>query len=402
MMSKESKRFLSKKSLLEAVLATGLTFLMTWLFFSVITFSIKPFNYVAKAIKSVYLTDIYYSGLAKNDIDSNIVLVNVENLDRAGIANTINQVAEFEPRVIALDILIDNHVELDGDSALQASLLAHKDIMVLASFVDSNSEKLDTNCKYFEELTYGHVNLWTNADKTEVIRTFPPTLGPNEYPINSFAAAIAQKFDAERFDSLMSRGQELEHINYVGDRYAFQNFTHSDFSEKNVSFSDIEGKIVMMGFIGGINKDEKDFDDKYFTPVNKTFVGRSRPDMFGVVIQANIVSMITSMSFIDHMAPWLVILLTILVVLLHVFFFVYFFVRQHMWYHLAAKLIQLVSIGLVLLLVFIGIKDYQCLFQIKYLVLSLILAVDVLYLYETLAKLAYKHFGWKSVFNPNH
>lgn len=55
--------------------------------------------------------------------------------------------------------------------------------------------------------------------------------------------------------------------------------------------------------------------DRYYTPLNERSSGRSIPDMFGVIIHANIISMLLDEDYIDDVPEWL----------LYLFSFLYFY-----------------------------------------------------------------------------
>ena len=54
----------------------------------------------------------------------------------------------------------------------------------------------------------------------------------------------------------------------------------------------LKNKIVILGYIGTPTGNEYDVEDKHFTPLNKITAGKSIPDMFGVVVHANIITML--------------------------------------------------------------------------------------------------------------
>ena len=72
--------------------------------------------------------------------------------------------------------------------------------------------------------------------------------------------------------------------------------------KSNFPLSQIENKIVLLGYRGKVmvhekpdikNIQNKHDEDMYFTPLNPFMTGRALPDMYGVDIQANIISNIS-------------------------------------------------------------------------------------------------------------
>ena len=74
----------------------------------------------------------------------------------------------------------------------------------------------------------------------------------------------------------------------------------------------------MLGYIGP-SVAQKDLEDIYFTPLNSNYAGRSYPDMYGVVIHANIISMILNRNYINVMPMWLSFILAFLLCYFNVF-----------------------------------------------------------------------------------
>jgi hypothetical protein len=124
--------------------------------------------------------------------------------------------------------------------------------------------------------------------------------------------------------------------------------------------------------------------------------------MYGLVIHANIVSMIIDEHYIWSPPGWLIFIFSFLVTFLHMVPFIYFYVNRHLWYHVFVKLGQLLSFSLILLFVFLLFKHTSVLVSTKYILVPVILAADVLYLYEAVAVLVYKKTGIRSIFIHDH
>ncbi|MEK7224875.1 MAG: hypothetical protein AAB221_04245, partial [Bacteroidota bacterium] len=145
-----------------------------------------------------------------------------------------------------------------------------------------------------------------------------------------------------------------------------------------------------------------DLADKFFTPMNERFAGKSIPDMNGVVIHANIISMALDKSYIKKVPLWGNLLLAIIVCWLHMSFFVHYYLESHIWFHLAAKIAQVLS-GILFIWLGIYLYDkYRLKVDMKFSIITILLAVDVIYFYEAWAVWMHKKFGFKTVFKPHH
>jgi CHASE2 domain-containing sensor protein len=387
----------------ESLLATTLVFIVFWILFLVISISFKPFNFVAKAIKDVNLSDFYFSGLQSPTVDTNIILVNIEDLGRKDIAAVIDKVYQANPAVIGLDVFFSNVHDSIGDPFLNESIHKANDKLVMAGFYDEEKKAFDDEYKIFAGGSYGHANIMTNEDRTEVVRKFTPAYPVADSAILSFSSLIAREYDQQVFDVLARRGKKKEYINYKGNKNTYLLLNHREILKDSLAdISFMKNKIVMIGFLGGKTGSTEDFNDIFYTPVNKHYYGRALPDMYGMVIHANIVSMIIEKHYIRSMPGWLVFILSFIITFLHIVPFIYFYVNRHLWYHVFVKIGQLLSFSFILLIVFLIFKHGAVLISTKYILLPVILAADILYLYEALAVLLYKKTGIKSLFIHEH
>lgn len=392
-----------KKLLKESFLATVLVFISVWLLFLVINISFKPFNFVAKAIKEVNLSDFYFSGLQSPVVDTNIVLVNIEDLGRKDIAALIDKIYKANPAVIGLDVFFSDNKDSIGDPLLNESVRKAADKLVMAGFYDEEDKAFNSDYKTFAGSEYGHANILTNDDRTAVVRKFQPAYKVADTMVYSFAAAVAKKYSQPAFDKLVSHKNKLEYINYKGNKNTYLLLNHRQvMNDSSADISFLQNKIVLVGFLGGKTKSTEDFNDIFYTPVNTHYYGRALPDMYGLVIHANIVSMIIEKNYIWYPANWLVFIISFIITFLHIVPFIYFYVKRHLWYHVFVKIGQLVSFSAILLIVFLIFKNTGVLITTKYILLPVILSAEILYLYESLAVLVYKKTGRKSIFVHDH
>ncbi len=396
----KNKHSFRKKLLLESFLATLFVFLVLWLFFITIKISFKPFNYVAKALKEVQLTDMYFSQLQSNNVDTNIVLVNIEDIDRQSIAALIQKIDSAGPRVIGMDVFFVDRNDSLGDPALKKVFNTVGNKLVLSVFINPETKLPDEKYKYFKNVIYGHANLPNNENNTNVIRWFNPQIKSEDQPIWAFSAMIAKAYSDTSFKVFEKRSDDQEQINYSGDINSYLLLNHDEIMQKkNSELSFLKGKIVMIGYLGGQCRTTDDMNDKFYTPVNPVYYGRSLPDMFGLVIHANIVSMILTHNYINAIPSWLLFLVSFFIIYLHIILFSWFYIKKSIWYHLAAKLIQLVTFTAILLIVFQLFANCHLFVQTKYILLGIILSADMLYFYDALTKLFGKIFHVKSIFS---
>jgi CHASE2 domain-containing sensor protein len=167
----------------------------------------------------------------------------------------------------------------------------------------------------------------------------------------------------------------------------------------NVFDSLFYNKIVLFGYI---NNDPNDITDKKFTPMNERYYGKSVPDMNGIVVHANIISMVLENNYVKKLPSWLPWVFAFLVCWLHMSFFIHYYLESHIWFHLAAKIAQVAS---AIFFVWLGIflyDRYRIKLDMKMSLIVIVMAVDVIYFYEAWATWMHKKFNYNTVFKPHH
>src|SRR5207244_2794484 len=149
------------------------------------------------------------------------------------------------------------------------------------------------------------------------VRTYSPSETFNGRNYLSFSSLVASKADTEKYRVLAARKLKTEIINYRGNTDKFFRFDTPDIYSSNMALQLIHGKIVLMGFMGSDLKSAPVLEDIHFTPLNQVYLGRTYPDMYGVVIQANIISMILKGNFINRMKKFWLWLISFFVCYLH-------------------------------------------------------------------------------------
>ena len=285
----------------EAFIASVIIVFFTWL----ISFFPLKFEFLKAIRQDVYgfdIYDLYYTGKNKESTirDSNIVLVQIAD-DRVSIANQINLIEKYQPSVVAIDAYFSARRDAAGDAIL-INAISNKDNLVFASLVDTAnnpSQSLSVRKNFFDTgniHTSGYINFAGN--QFSVIRNYPPFFKLNGEEEFSFTSRIAQLYAPEKFKELKNRRNDQEIINYTGNLERYTGITKeelTDFSKSNQLSALFKNKIVILGYF--VKYPPFVLSDLHFSPLNEQFAGKSFPDMYGIVIHANIVSMVLSSNY---------------------------------------------------------------------------------------------------------
>ena len=357
-------------------------------------------NPMKSALKDFDFNDMKYSELVKDDrikLDTNIVIVNIGRADRGQIAGIIKLVNEYKPKVIGLDALFPGERDSVQDALLRETFINTKNL-VAASYIEP-SDSFYLRKDHFDEQTpkKGYVNFVTYNIGTR--RLYTPFEVIDHKRIPSFTSAIVKEFDSNAYNKLEKRHKEVEYINYSRRDNKYFVVEPDTLINDGVDTNILRNRIVLLGYI---NKDPTDIEDKMFTPMNEKFVGKTIPDMNGIVVHANIISMVIEGNYINKTPKWVAWVLAIIIGWIHMSLFIRYYLENHIWFHLVAKLAQVFS---VIFFAYLGIfifNKFDLKLDMKYTLYVIALAVDVIYFYEALVTWMHKKFNYQTIFGHHH
>jgi CHASE2 domain-containing sensor protein len=134
--------------------------------------------------------------------------------------------------------------------------------------------------------------------------------------------------------------------------------------------------------------------------MNPESAGRSRPDMYGVVIHANIAGMILAGEYINSMPLWLTLLTS--------FIFCYFFIllsawvnaRHNFFYKMFSNIFRLVLNVLLIYLLFVLYHHASYSIHTGYFLAPILLYPTFVNFFERGVLILHDRYGFKSIFIP--
>jgi CHASE2 domain-containing sensor protein len=374
-----------RKFWLDCLITTAFTFVILAIIYGITQLHIfNAFDPLGKALNDMELTDIAFSQLREDPpIDTNIVIVNIGYLSRGEIGRQIKTLSQFKPKVIALDIIFSCPAGYDPINCPQAYDTLNNIIfgsavqevgssMVVAEKLWQSKALVNkygdialydsiehTDLELRQGAHEGFVNLETDAEHQEdlkVCRTYNPALLVNNALELAFSTKIAMLYDSVKTKNYLARDKYSEIINYRGNivdwhgassfpgRYMVLDWDQALDPNQFIP-SAIAGKIIIMGFLGADLRDTS-WDDKFITPLNKNYAGKTRPDMYGVVVHANAVSMILNEDYIGKLDRWQEYVIAFIVCFLNVALFSLINRRIPLWFDGLSMLVQLSQIVL--------------------------------------------------------
>lgn len=374
-----------KKFWFDCLLATVLVFVAMWAVVQITRLNVfNAFDSIGQALEDIDLTDYVFKELREEPkVDERIVLVNIGNLDRRGIAEQIQIINKYNPKLIGLDIFFDCKTGLRdtlncpqlkdtfGNLMLSNAIREAGNVVLVTKAIQADTllpeDKFDSlrrSDQDFREfaLAEGFANLDTEAayqDDVKTCREFHPLLDVNGKPHYAFGVKLAMLYDSTTTLQLFDRGNETEVVNYRGNVVDFLGTTHypqmfftidvDDVMTENFDSELFKDKIVIMGYLGDYLGDPS-WSDKFYTPLNKKLAGKANPDMFGAVVHANILAMILNQDYVEEMEGWQEIPMAVILCLLNVALFAWIHTNLPDWYDGITKLLQLLQLILYSLL----------------------------------------------------
>lgn len=383
-----------KKLWLESALITLLVFALLWganVISDLKMFS--AFDPIGQALKDFQLTDYAFSNLRPDPlVDQRIVLVNIGQLPRRGLAEQIRLLSEYRPRVIAFDgffdcegnlrdsvncpalldtlgnLLLSNAIREAGNVVLGTKLLQTDS---LSQFDIDFYDSLEVSDPMFRDYAAeGFVSLPTEAtyqEDVKLCRSIFPRRSINGKDELYFGVQIAMHYDSAKALKFLARNNDEELINFRGNievlrlRGANSKINETGATNFKTMFYVVDydqllngevlpelfkDNIVIMGYLGDYLGDPA-WEDKFFTPLNKKVAGRANPDMFGPVVHANAVAMILNEDYVDEIPEWLQYAVAFIVGLLTVMIFFLIDDKLPHWFDALSVLVQLLEVLLI-------------------------------------------------------
>jgi CHASE2 domain-containing sensor protein len=244
----------------------------------------------------------------------------------------------------------------------------------------------------------GYASLDTDAafqDDVKTCRKFNPVMYYQNKPHYAFSVRMAMEYDSVKTKKLLDRGNFSEVINYRGnivDIFHSTNYPQmfytldvADVMTENFVPEMIKDKIVIFGFLGSELGDPS-WSDKFYTPLNNKMAGKANPDMFGVVVHANIVSMILNSDYVDEMRGWQEVLMAFLICFFNVALFSLINSRLPTWYDGITKSLQLLQLVVYSFLMVIIFDKFNFKLNVTLTLAAVALVGDVYEIYNNVFK----------------
>ncbi len=372
---------------LEVFLATAILYLFFWL---VSLLPIKEFGWMvpmSEALKDFSMNDLVYSQFhPEMPPDTNIVIVNIGRIPRNEVAAVLRRVNAANPKVIGIDAFFRSEKDPALDTPLVNALKEAGRRVVLVDELWDAQEKggklvfgsmRTSHPKFNQWVQNGYANIGNDDNSPKTIRFISPWQKVGNDSIFSFSIQLLRNYRPDAARACLARGNSNEIINWRGNFGSFFFFDYNSLLDPQTDLSPLRGKIVLMALMEA-NVNNRTFEDMYFTPMNEQYAGKSFPDMYGIVIHANMISMVLSGDYIETLPAWVSTLFAVFLCYLNMVFFTYIHYRHGGWFDLLVFVSQTVVNLFFLYIAIMIFSSYRTQVDIGALLASFLLGPTVL------------------------
>ncbi len=360
-------------------------------FFIVLISKIDILDSLQGSIQDIDLTDLVYQnkGLDNKLADSTIVLVNSGQLDRANLAQIIDHLEKYKPAVLGIDIFFSELKDPVKDSLLAQSLKNSKNIVLVTESYWANRNNTIDSMKFslplFRNHCYqGYANLQISQKKGLYepynIRKFITRGIYKDTAVYSFSLEVLRHYNPEAFFHYLLRAPLSDIINFQGNENNFYKISTEDALNQNKDLSWIRNKIVLLGYLGEEQQFQR-LEDVYYTPLLYSKDQPNLPDMYGMVIHANIISMILHHDYKKDFSRWSWVI-HLLIVYFFLFLCNFIYHRNEHNYALLTIVSTFIVINLLLLVTIVSFKYFDLKLSLEGTIFYVVIVPESLEIYK--------------------
>lgn len=379
-----------------SIIITGLIFLFIW-FLNLIRLNmhyIDPFN---NGLKDYEITDIVYAYMADQplkaeSIDLPIVLVHTGEPDRAELSRLINRLGEAGAAAIGVDVFFDGRKAPAADSLLQQSLRQTQNVVLACELHGvsnlsqgfANWVGVDTFFSNYAKL--GYVNF--PANRTKVIRLFSPQEPVGQDTMPAFVTALLDVYQPAAAQRLRQRNRAVEAIHFTRHSTDFIHHPQKrllDSLNLDEVRSIVNDKIVLVGYVPMAGEGNP-LKDRHYTPLNQDYGNKAIPDMYGLSIHANVITMVLNEQYIRSMPNWVNWIILVVFCYFNVLLIHWVYDDFNEVFHGITRGLQIVEFILLFFLISFLFYKFRLKLDFGLGILALVLAYDIIMIYESLIR----------------
>ncbi len=379
--------------LIKEALVSTLLVLLTFFIVSFFPFKSELVKPIKQELGDFDIYDMHFSGKThyNHQRDTNIVIVQVGE-DRGEIARQIQQLSIYQPAAIGLDVEFAQHGEESFfDEALEREIKDNPLVVTGYRLAEQHGHReLYPSLNFFDNETTlkkaGYFNF--KAEEVAVVRNFYPFYKLDSTVVPAFSSRILERYAPAVYEKLKKRKglYKTMPINYTGNMETYTTISRNMLMDDSTGqLADvIRGRIVLLGVVYAFGPAIE--EDLHFTPLNDRMTGKSYPDMYGVLIHANVLSMMLSEKYIRLLPRWINFLLAGLISFVFIWFQLKIAMKKKHVAHWKLILIQLGSVFLLVYICLLIFSKWRIKIELLPLIIAIVVSVELFGSYHKLSK----------------
>jgi len=356
---------------IDALLSTLLVF-VSMLIFPLI-FSLSFFDPFEKALADFEITDVGFAELHDQKAtkpDTNITLINTKGLKFSHYLQLLEILQDIEPEVIG----IMKNINEFGSSVEQKRILSEKYNRknIVVGYYNNIREKHE-----YTQAKIGYLNIFKDKDREYfTAREFMPKIRIDRGIEYSFAYSVINIYDKRKSKALIKRNNDNERIFFKGNLEKFFWYHAFDLLKKPDEFIHLKDQILLLGDFTP-DKIPYKIDQGYYTPLNEENVGRTFTDMYPIVLQANIISMILKENYYKSLPVSITVVIAFLLCYFNMIIFKKINIKYKNWYEITSVLLFLIESIIILFMTVVLFHVYKFELNVTLTIFAIALSVFV-------------------------
>lgn len=354
------------------------------------------------AIRDLEYSDIVLSQLQAETptrLDTSIVLVNVGLASRSELALTIDRLRDAGAACIGVDVMFTSPVDTLGASLLRDAVSRTQQIVMAEVLSDRVDEEEDAGRPFRQrergvlqglpDSVFANVNL-PASETYKTVRYWDPSVQYAGVESPSLVKRMYEMMSNQLHPALLEEASLF--VKYQRQR-TWYTLEWSECIIPDRDLSMVNGRAVLLGFLGRSLGDTMSLEDRFFTPQNKTYVGRAWPDMYGVEIHATVLSMLLHQDVVREPSQWVDALIAFVLTALIIAVNGRLSQRMISFGEATTRIVQVIILSIVFGVMALLLLDYSVLMPIDISVACTVFVLDIATVYDGLVTPLYRRIA---------
>ena len=349
-------------------------------------------NPITHAFKDLTFSDIYFSRIRKGSLSdtasSKVYIVNVGQKNKettrkevSNFLNKINNNPKFKPKSIGVDISFTSYsYDKLIDKELSKSLM-NENIVTICDLKENGEVKYpEKNINIFQTENFGFSKQWIEKDRPLTERYFKPRALVGKQDIDHISLAIIKTYNINIYNEFLKdkKIKEPNLINYRGNYAVKNSLSITD----TLGLEKLKNKVVLIGLYENDTDGKPIYtEDTHWAPTNENYFGRSEKNIYGIEIQAHIISSIINNDFISSKSSFNKLFQFLFSILIY-FIMLRFYIRNKTKYVFAKLFMQLFIVIFLIVLSILQIHWFNLYLDYTFITISAFVSAEIISIIE--------------------